>query len=336
MKRNFPFSIFHFPFSKSVNPLRRRREGFTLLEIMLAVAIFGVISITVAMVFHGSLVMWKAGTHIADEGRNADAVLEQIAMALRSSYYPETRSPTYEYGFQHEGNGSTPRAADSISWVKIGNSLIGEDVPWAGVAHRVVLYMEKGSGNDGPGLYVKAWQFAGQSEDFDPEQDVKPLLISDQIISFKVEMRDPDYVEKAGQPYDWLEEWGLSNRIPTHVLVTIAVNAPNEKDPPIEYTRMVDIPMADLSWNPIQTAGGGRGGRGGGGGGGGGGGSGGAVVRPGGTFVPGGGGGGNRQPGGGAVQPGRQQSGDNQRQPNTRPGRQQQTVENDRDPRRQR
>ncbi|MCL1909511.1 MAG: prepilin-type N-terminal cleavage/methylation domain-containing protein, partial [Kiritimatiellaeota bacterium] len=257
MKKFRNFAIPQFRNSNSVTPARSR-AGVTLLEIILAIAILGVISVAVAVVFNTGINLWKAGTVLADETRSADAVLEQIAMALRSSYYPEVRSPTYEYGFQHEDDGDSPRASDSISWVKIGNSLIGEDVPWAGVAHRTVLFMGGASAAEGPGLYVKAWQFAGQSEDFDPDTDVSPLLLSDQIVSLDVKMRDPEYTEIAGSPYEWLDKWDLSNRIPTHVLVTIAVNAPNEKDPPVEFSRMIDIPMADLSWNPIQTTGGGR------------------------------------------------------------------------------
>ena len=271
-----------------------RRSGLTLIELLLTVAIFGTISATVAVVFNTSVTTWRAGTTLADEARNADAIMEQIVMALRSAYYPESSSPTYEYGFKHEDGGDAPKAEDIVSWVKIGNSLIGEDTPWAGAAHRVELRL--GNESDGPGLYVKAWQLAGLSEDFDPEKDAIPLLLSDQVVSFNIQMRDPDHADTPGDPYEWLDEWTPSNRIPTHLLVSIAVKPPTEKGDPLKYSRMIDIPMSTLSWNPIQTTGGSNNRQGQGGGGRPGGGNG--MGRPGGGRQPGQSGGG---PGSGGI-----------------------------------
>ena len=66
-------------------------------------------------------------------------------------------------------------------------------------------------------------------------------------------MKDPDKAEVGGEPYEWIDEWTASNRIPTHVLVSIAVKPQNEREEPLEYTRCVQIPMSAMSWNPIQT-----------------------------------------------------------------------------------
>lgn len=235
------------------------RAGVTLVELMLAVAILAVVSVTVMAVFNVGVESWMTGTALADESHNADAVMEQVVMALRSAYYPEGTAPTYEYGFQHADGGDAPKAGDRISWVKVGNSLVGEDTPWAGTAHRVELYVDD-VGADGPGLYVKAWQLVGQAEDFDPEEDVVPLLISDKVISLDCRMKDPDKAVVAGEPYEWTDEWTASNRIPTQVLVSIAIKPTREREDPMEYVRCVDMPMAAMSWNVFQ-AGGGRPGR---------------------------------------------------------------------------
>jgi hypothetical protein len=68
-------------------------------------------------------------------------------------------------------------------------------------------------------------------------------------------MKDPDYAEIPGEPYEWLDEWTASNRLPTHVLVSIAIKPKSKKEDPLAYTRLVELPMASLSWNPIQTSG---------------------------------------------------------------------------------
>lgn len=263
------------------------RSGVTLIELLMTTAIMAVIALVVTMTMNVGVESWRTGTAIADESHHADAVMEQIVMALRSAYYPEGKGPDYAYGFQFYDDGESPDAKDVISWVKIGQSLIGEDVPWAGAAHRVELFVQDDGSGDGSGLYVKAWQLVGQAEDFDPAEDVQPLLLSDQVISLDCRMKDPDKVEVAGEPYEWIDEWTASNRIPTHVLVSIAVKPQNKREEPLEYTRCVHIPMAAMSWNPIQTgardSGGDRG-----------------TRRPGGGFnAPGGGpGGGVRGPGG--------------------------------------
>ena len=234
----------------------RQCDGVTLIELLLSVAILGVISVVVAMTLSVGVEAWRAGTSLADEARHADAVMEQVVMALKSAYYPESKDATYEYGFTHEDGGESPKAEDRVSWVKIGNSLIGEDAPWAGSAHRVELFLNTGDSDDGPGLYVKAWQLVGLAEDFDPEEDVVPLLISDQVISFDCRMKDPDYAEIPGEPYEWLDEWTASNRLPTHVEVTLAIQPLKPKDEPLEYVRLFELPMAALSWNPIPSEGG--------------------------------------------------------------------------------
>ncbi len=234
---------------------RGQREGVTLLELLLAVSILAVISVVVTMTMSVGVETWRAGTSLADEAHHADAVMEQVVMALKSAYYPETKNPTYEYGFTHEDGGEAPDAEDIISWVKIGNSLIGEDVPWAGSAHRVELFLKTDDSDEGPGLYVKAWQLVGQDEEFDPEEDVVPLLISDQVISFDCRMKDPDYAEIAREPYEWLDEWTASNRLPTHLLVSIAIKPKSKKEDSLAYTRLLALPMASLSWNPIETGG---------------------------------------------------------------------------------
>ena len=229
------------------------RSGVTLIELLMAVAILGVIAIVITMTLNVGVESWRTGTALADESHHADAVMEQIVMALRSAYYPETKEPTYDYGFTFEDGGESPKAEDRISWVKVGNSLIGEDVPWAGAAHRVELFMKTDDSDEGPGLYVKAWQLVGQAEDFDPEEDVTPLLLSDQVVSFDCRIKDPDYADISGEPYEWIDEWTTSNRIPTHVLISIAVKPQKEGEDPMEYTRCVEIPMAKMSWDPVQT-----------------------------------------------------------------------------------
>lgn len=238
-----------------------RRGAFTLLEILVAVAILGVVATTVAFVMGVGVEAWRAGTEMSEESHDGEGVMEQIVMALRSAYYPANGEPDWDFGFQLEDGGDGESAEDSISWVKIGNSLVGEDTPWAGAAHRVRLFVEDSQANDGPGLYVAAWQTVGQAEDFDPDEDVEPLLLSDRVVGFDCRVQDPQKAIEVGEPYEWIDEWETSNRIPDHVLITLALRPQKKGADPDVLVRCVQLPMSAVSWNPAAPGQNGRGGR---------------------------------------------------------------------------
>ncbi len=236
-----------------------RAAAFTLLELLLAVAIFGVVSATVGTIFYTSVSAWRTGTAAADAMHHIDAVSEQAVSALRSAYYPESEAPLDKYGFCHENDGDEmPDCHDKISWVKVGNSLVGEDASYAGVPHRVELFiMDESDGPDGPGLYVRAWRLDGQEEDFNPEEEVDPVLISSAVVGLDCKMidRDTPVDITSDEPFTWLEEWETTNRIPERVLFSIAVAPAEESDlEPLVIQRYVEIPMAALSWNPVVTS----------------------------------------------------------------------------------
>ena len=233
--------------------------GFTFVELLLAVAIFGIVSAIVATVFYTGVSSWRTGTAAADALHHIDAVMEQVTAGLRSAYYPESASPLDKYGFVQENDGDEmPDCADKISWVKIGPSLVGEDATYAGVPHRTELFlMDEGSGPQGAGLYVRAWRLDGQEDDFDPEKDVEPVLLSSAVSGFDCKMVDREKEPEVGEeePFEWLDEWETTNRVPESVLISIAVApAPESKLAPMVFTRRVEIPLADLSWNPFNTS----------------------------------------------------------------------------------
>lgn len=235
----------------------RRHSGFTLIEVLLAVAILGVVAGVVATTLSTAVEVWRQSKIVADRAHHGDAVMEQVVQALRSAYYPEGTKPSYEYGFTFEDDGGeSPNANDKISWVKIGNSLIGEDTPWAGTAHRVELFVDDSNGEQG--IYVKAWQLVGIDDDFDPEEDVEPVLLSDEVVSLNCRMIDPDKTLEPLDEIEWLDEWAQSNRIPTKVELTIAIQQKGSREEPTEYIRTIEIPMAAMSWDLVDSSKAGR------------------------------------------------------------------------------
>lgn len=242
-------------------PLRGFSAAFTLIEVMLAIGILAMVVTVSSLVLGVGVSFWKTVTEMGEEIQNGDAVMEQVVMGLRSAYYPTGEAPTYEYGFQFEDDGEEENAKDVISWVKLGGSLVGEDTPWAGSAHRVKLRVQDSDENEGPGLYVYAWRIVGQDKDFDPDEDVEPVLLSDQVVAMDCRFQDPTKAVNVGEAYEWVDEWVSSNRIPEHILLTLYLKPQGSKKDPDVFQRMVDFPMAKLSWNPNAVSGGTGGGK---------------------------------------------------------------------------
>lgn len=265
----------------------RPHTGFTMVEMVLAISILGIITLLVFYTFDVAVSSWRAGTEFSERINHADFVMDQLVMGLRSAYYPDAGRIVPEYGLQLFDDGNDENALDTLAWTKIGSSLVGADAPYAGVPHRIELGVmeEKGrrSSDTVKGLAYRAWRQDLNPEDFDPE-DVEPVFISPQVIGFNCRMLDPAQakfdVDKSID-LEWLDVWegDHSNRIPYVVEVTLYLDNPenektrrSSKSEPLAVRRIVQLPMADLSWNPRSSGGRSGGGSGGGSSGGGGGG----------------------------------------------------------------
>ena len=226
-----------------VHRLSFSSSGFTLLEILLAVVILGVISMVTFMTFSTAVTAWQKGTKLADSLHHGDFVIQQLVMGLRSAYYPEQNGS--EYGFWHEDDGDGPNACDEICWVKLGGSLVGRNSQFAETPHRVRFFIgEDEEGDTAAG--VKAWRLQGQVEDFDPDE-VEPIFLSKRVTGFNCRMAWE--LDEDGE-IDWLDEWEdeLTNKIPTVVEVTLYVDAAQEGEDPIEMKRIIGLRLGALAW----------------------------------------------------------------------------------------
>ncbi len=291
-------------------------KGFTLLEVVMATMILSIMMLMSFFCFNAVVQAWNVGIEVSDAMGQADYVMEQLVSGLRSAYYPDAGVQLDEYGFQLNDGGDDEEAADSISWVKLGSALVGEDCGFAESPHRISISLSNDGENSG--LLAKAWRVDLQLEEFDPAEDVLPIGLSPRVIAFNCRVLDKDQPEKDDEP-NWQDEWATSNCIPKAVELSLYMEAPEnaESDDPIVVKRIVRIPLWDISQNPRKkddkrsSGGGGEGGvlpgggglNPGGGGigpGGGGIGPGGGGLNPGGGIGPGGG----IRPGGGGINPG--------------------------------
>jgi hypothetical protein len=203
---------------------------------------------------------------------HADFVMEQLAMGLRSAYYPESGGgSSSQYGFQMVDEGGETDPKDVLRWVKIGTALVGADAPYAGDPHSVEVSLqtldERGRGDES-GLAVRSWRLDLQPEDFNPE-DIEPIILSSHIVGLNCRMLDPQ-MEANAEELKWLDTWegDNTNKLPRAVEITLMVESPRPNEDPIPIRRVVEIPLAELSWSarPSTTRGGSSRAPGGGGG----------------------------------------------------------------------
>ncbi len=222
-----------------------RRAGFTLLEITVAVTILVLAMTVIVLTFSNISRAWRDGTTAAAGLNHADAILDQLVSGLRSSYYKKPgKQGAATYGFWLENEGSGASARDSISWVKTGSALLDPDSQEVSSLHRVVFTVaddEKGRSC----AAVKAWRPFGQPDEFDPEKDAPFFFVSSAVAGFDCEVSTNVDV---GGDIDWEEDWDKTNSIPLHLHLSLYLKSGEAGSEPLKVERLVDIPIAPLSW----------------------------------------------------------------------------------------
>jgi len=215
-------------------------SGFTLLELLLAVAILSVVTSITFFAFSAVTIAWRRGTAMTDSLSHGDYAIEQLVMGLRSAYFPDDRAESMSYGLWHEDNGSGSQSYDTLSWVKLGRSLVGSKCRFADSPHRVKFSLEPDE-NGEDAVAVRAWRIHGQLEDFEPD-DLDPLFLAGRIEGF--DCRCATNVEDG--EIEWIDEWEQTNRLPDFIEITLYMAPVEDGREPIELKRIVEVPVATL------------------------------------------------------------------------------------------
>ena len=251
------------------------RRGFTLIELLMSVIITAIMMTVCFITFNTTIRCWQRSAAVADTVRNAEYALTQVVSGLRSAYYPTTGKQDYAYGFQLYDNGEDPDDSDTIQWIKLGTSIVGNRSQLSETPHTVRVWVQK-EGRDGPGgLWVKAGRLdllADDEEvevDFNDDEQFEPYPLIEGVQGFDCKVQSkPDSVEGDGTP-KWEDTWDTSNSVPYRVKLTFWMEPAKDAGDPVPIMRVVEIPLWDISQNPVtvsseaDAAGGKKGGTGG-------------------------------------------------------------------------
>ena len=302
-------------------------RAFTLVELLLAVVLVGVLTALSMMTFNSVTRGWQISTDYLDKMQRTDFALNQIVSGLRSLWYPHGGEQSYNYGFYliDNGDGDDPRSSDVIEWSKRGSAIVGTKSAAADTVHRVqLMVLEEGNHDylepiEVTGLYARhcpdvTLRPKNNPDDIDftfaNDEMYQPILVADGISGFNCRVMPSDENVEAEHDASLFEDtWDTSNAVPYKVELTFYLSDPEGRayrSNTAPIMRIVRIPLYEQSKDgaklPADASSenqdgrrrsGNRGGSRTGGGGGSGGGS-----------SGGGGSGGGRGPGGGGVGPG--------------------------------
>ena len=202
-----------------------RRPAFTLIEVMLAIAIFSV-------VMGAMFATWRAIIGAAKASQFAAADAQRVRVALSSLEQSLTYTEMYvanvnRYYFFEMKNGGDAY----LSFV----SHLPENFPrngrFGGTQVRRVEYSIRRGQEGGNELVLR--QRLISHEDFDKDEREHPLVLMKNIKSMETEVWD-------AQKQDWKDEWEQTNSLPKKIRIVITTENPkNSFERGDEYTRII-------------------------------------------------------------------------------------------------
>ena len=261
-----------------------------MIEMLLATMLVAVLTTLSVLTFHAVTHGWQASTDFLDKVQRTDYALNQLIIALRSSYYPESGGEDYGFFDPYDREGNRPRDSDIIEWTKKGSALIGSENAMADSVHKVrVMILEEGDTEDGDdeefekfrfkepiqktGLYARAFVdpgLASKSTEKDSREFYQqPTLVADGVVGFRCRtLKEPptesngNAGKKGSFEKDKLEDEYTDKKFPYKVELTLTIEKQDDdllsRRERQTIVRIVRIPVyefaKDASASPSSTS----------------------------------------------------------------------------------
>ena len=245
------------------------RRAFTMVELLVAIMILGIMSALMVMTFNSVTTTWTMSAEYMDKMQRSDYALNQVVSGLRSMYYPHSGQQDYNYGFvlTNNGEGRDADRSDIIEWAKTGAAIVGNHAS-ADTVHRVqVMVLEEGN-NDYKeeiqitGLYARLCpdpalrpkddkSVKDVDYSFSNEDMYQPVLVADGVVGMNCRvMKAPEDSDADASNAKFEDEWESSNSVPYKVELTFWVADPEGKSyrsNTAPLMRIVRVPIYEQS-----------------------------------------------------------------------------------------
>jgi len=251
-------------------------RAFTMIEMLLAVLLVGVLTTVSIMTFNAVSRGWQISTDYMDKMQRTDFALNQVISGLRSMYYPHDGRQDDRYGFvlTDNGDGEDPDDSDVIEWSKTGSAIVGNKSSVADTVHRVqVMVLEEGNHDYKEevavtGLYARQCpDVALRPKDnpdnidfsFANEDMYQPVLIADGVVGFNCRvLKTADEIKSENDDRAFEDKFSESNSVPYKVELTFRIADPegrSYRSNTAPLMRIVRIPIHEQSLDGASTPG---------------------------------------------------------------------------------
>jgi general secretion pathway protein J len=208
-------------------PSGSTRQGFTLIEIMMAMAIFG-------LVMSAIYATWTAILRGSRAGLEATAQVQRERVAMHTIELALTASRSFQADVQHYGFVAENGSDAMLSFV----ARLPKSFPRGGRfgdfdVRRVAFSVENGP--DGQRQLVL--RQGPMLMEFDRDETEHPLVLAKNVKELLLEFWD-------ARANDWTDAWAQTNQLPKMVKVTVRLSPlnPNASATKEEFVRIISLP----------------------------------------------------------------------------------------------
>ena len=209
----------------------RTRAGFTLMEVLLAVAILSIVIAGVYSTFNASLTALRRGTDASDVFQRQRIVMEALSELAQSAVFFAASPTLYTVtATKHPGLG------DSVSFVTASDAFLPPSEATAAGMRRVTISLEQDEYRRTYLAIVNQPALKPEDESKDKES-LQAHVISTDVSGFYVRYRN-------ARDGTWADTWEDANTPPSAMEFTVVFGRQGDRVPPVVITRAVDIPVA--------------------------------------------------------------------------------------------